>query len=106
MGDDFDVTRKDFEFLPFPGQIDTTKLAELEKLSESLDIAMNENLVFKLNAGKRVGNYNLARCRGVTDLSDKVWADLLGLGQHIDDIDLAYAQIVKTDFEYSDIAVD
>jgi hypothetical protein len=106
MGDDFDVTRKDFEFLPFPGQIDTTKLAELEKLSKSLDIAMNENLVFKLNAGKRVGNYNLARCRGVTDLSDKVWADLLGLGQHIDDIDLAYVQIVKTDFEYSDIDGD
>ena len=32
---------------------------------------MNKNLVFKLNAGKNIGNYNLARCRHVTDKSDK-----------------------------------
>lgn len=102
MGDDFDVTRKDFEFLPFPAQIDPERKSELGMLSNSLDIAMNENLVFKLNAGKRVGNYNLARCRGVTDISDRIWADLLGLGQHIDDINLAYSQIVKTDFADED----
>ncbi len=98
MGDDFDVTRKDFEFLPFPAQIDPERQSELVSLSSSLNVAMNENLVFKLNAGKRVGNYNLARCRAVTDISDRIWADLLGLAHHIDEIDLTYAQIVKTDF--------
>lgn len=102
MGDDFDVTRKDFEFLPFPAQIDPERQAELERLSSSLNVAMNENLVFKLNAGKRVGNYNLARCRAVTDISDRIWADLLGLAHHVDDIDLTYAQIVKTDFADED----
>ena len=99
MGDDFDVTRKDIEFLPFPKAINAHTKGDLEKLSLELDKAMNENLVFKLNAGKKVGNYNLARCREVTDRSDKIWISLLSLGDNQTLIDLAYAQIVKTNFD-------
>ncbi len=99
MGDDFDVTRKDIEFLPFPRDIKGNAIHELEKISLELDKAMDENLVFKLNAGKKVGNYNLARCRKVTDQSDKIWIGLLGLGDNQALIELTYAQIVKTNFD-------
>ena len=59
---------------------------------------MNENVVFKLNAGKNIGNYNLARCRHVTDKSDKVWLDALGLGDLWEEIELEHALVVRTSF--------
>lgn len=98
VGDDFDVTRKDFEFFPYPSNLDAESKTRLCRLSSSLNQAMNENIVYKLNAGKRVGNFNLARCRGVTDESDSIWVRALGLEAHLEAIELIYMQIVKTDF--------
>jgi len=102
VGDDFDVTRKDFEYIPFPTVLPFHIQKSLDGLSLSLDAVMNENLVFKLNAGKKVGNYNLARCRNDTDISDRLWAEALGLIPNLEDIELAYAQIVKTNFDIAD----
>ena len=53
---------------------------------------------FKLNAGRRVGNYNLAKCRDITDRSDRILAGALGYGDVWEDIELYYAQTVKTEF--------
>ena len=36
-------------------------------------------MTYKQNARKKIGNYNLALCRDVTALSDKVLLDALGL---------------------------
>ena len=102
VGDDFDVTKKDFEYIPFPANLPWEIQSSLDDLSLSLDVVMNENLVFKLNAGKKVGNYNLARCRNDTDISDRLWAEALGLIHNLDDIELAYSQIVKTNFDIVD----
>lgn len=102
VGDDFDVTKKDFEYIPFPASLPLEVQSSLDDLSLSLDVVMNENLVFKLNAGKKVGNYNLARCRNDTDISDRLWAEALGLIHNLDDIELAYSQIVKTNFDIVD----
>jgi hypothetical protein len=52
-----------------------------------------------LNAGKRVENYNLAKCRTVTDKSDMMLVRIIGLDRAWDDIELLYVQTVKTDFE-------
>ena len=59
---------------------------------------MKKATTFKLNAGKRVGNYNLARCRSVTDESDAIFADAFGFDQVWQDIELLYVQCVRTDF--------
>jgi hypothetical protein len=67
-------------------------------LAGEMEELMARNLSFKLNAGRRVGNYNLAKCREVTDKSDRVFAEHLGFQDAWADIELMYEQIVKTDF--------
>jgi hypothetical protein len=59
---------------------------------------MRGAIQYKVNAGRRVGNYNLAKCRHVTDKSDSIIAKALGLSSVLDDVELYYAQTVKTDF--------
>ena len=76
--------------------------AEVDKLSADLEIAMAQAVSFKLNAGKKVGNYNLAKCRHVTDISDRIFLEALGLPDVWQDIELLYAQVVKTDFSDAD----
>lgn len=103
LGDDFDLTR--WMFAEFPIDLHEIRGADRKRLltlSHELDRMMRENVTFKLNAGKRVGNYNLARCRPVTDQSDQIFARLLGLGAVWNDIQLLYSQVVKTDFEEDD----
>jgi len=100
VGDDFHVAR--WMFADFP--INLTELPnsvtrELLPLVETLEKAMMEATSFKLNAGRKVGNYNLAKCRHVTDISDQVFAKYLGLDKVWDDIQLLYTQMVKTSFE-------
>ena len=69
---------------------------------------MSENLVFKLNAGKNIGNYNVARCRHVTDKADKTWLEALGhvgfkrLSELWDEIELEHRLVVRTSFEESE----
>lgn len=99
VGDDFHVTKANFEAIPFSTDLAPDDRSNLLRLSDSLDTAMNANTVFKLNAGKRIGNYNLALCRGVTDISDAIWLRQLGIEDASEEIELMYAQIVKTDFE-------
>lgn len=99
VGDDFHVTKSNFEAIPFPSSISDDDRARLLDLSNRLSDSMVENTVFKLNAGKRIGNYNLAMCRSITDLSDSIWLRNLNMPDAMQDIELAYAQIVKTDFE-------
>lgn len=99
VGDDFHVTKGNFEAIPFTDQLAPEDASQLVEVSKLLDAAMEANTVFKLNAGKRIGNYNLARCREVTDRSDAIWARYLGLEDCRAEIELAYAQLVKTDFE-------
>lgn len=100
LGDDFDLTR--WMFAEFPvdlGAIAGPDRERLLQLARELDATMRGNVTFKLNAGKRVGNYNLARCRPVTDRSDRIFARLLGLDAVWEEIQLLYSQVVKTDFE-------
>ena len=98
VGDDFHVTKSNFEGIPFPTNMHPDHFRDLINLSAQLRASMDENTVFKLNAGKRIGNYNLAKCRAVTDISDMIWAKELGMEDLWWDIELAYSQIVKTDF--------
>ncbi len=99
-GDDFDVTRWMFADFPLDlRSVPNEASARLFPLVNELEETMNANLAFKLNAGRRVGNYNLARCREVTDKSDAIFARLLGLEAAWPDIELLYSQMIKTDFD-------
>jgi hypothetical protein len=99
IGDDFHVAN--WMFTDFPlnlKKVSEKHRKELLPLVDELEELMVQNTSFKLNAGKKVGNYNLAKCRRITDKSDAVFAEHLGLAEVMPDIELMYSQIVKTDF--------
>ncbi len=99
VADDFDVTRWNFDEFPADfAELGPRERAELLGLTAPLERAMQDALQFKLNAGRRVGNYNLGKCRHVTDLSDSILARAVGLSAAWEDVELCYAQTVKTDF--------
>lgn len=99
VGDDFHVTRWNFASLPFDVSMLTPQQIEaINAMSKELDRAIKENVSYKQNAGKRVGNYNLARCRHVTDCTDHIFAKAFGFIDAWDDIELLYSQVIKTDF--------
>ena len=99
VGDDFHVTRWSFGDFPtdlssLSEQQRTNLLARVPELEQAMEAAVQ----FKLNAGRRVGNYNLAKCRDVTDQSDCILAEALGFGDVWEDIELYCAQTMKTNF--------
>jgi hypothetical protein len=99
VGDDFHVTR--WNFSDFPTDFSTLSEQQRTKLlaiAPKLEQAMEAAVQFKLNAGRRVGNFNLAKCRNVTDQSDLILAEALGFADVWEDIELYYAQTMKTDF--------
>lgn len=99
VADDFDVTRWNVGDFPIDlSRLEDRARSTLLKVAEKLETAMEDAVQFKLNAGRKVGNYNLAKCRDVTDKSDAVWAQFLGLEPAWEDVDLYYAQTMKTDF--------
>ncbi|MEG9267231.1 Eco57I restriction-modification methylase domain-containing protein [Qipengyuania sp. Mu-71] len=99
IGDDFDVTQGSFEGLPAPfARLHGEKRARLLSLVGDLKEAMTVATQFKLNAGKRVGNYNLAKCRHVTDVSDAMFAEAFGWEDVWPEVQLLYSQAVKTTY--------
>ena len=107
VGDDFHVTLSNFASIPFPVERASSLSDEnVRTLRCTLETVMRENLVFKLNAGKRIGNYNLARCRNASHELDLFWIQALGLECAEEEIELAYVQLVKTDFGDIDLLDD
>ena len=99
VGDDFDVTKADYETAPFgPATLTAGYRREVGRVVPYLKEAMADNVTYKKNAGKLIGNYNLALCRDVTDRSDKILLDALGLTDLWDDIELEYSLVVRTEF--------
>ena len=72
---------------------------QLLKITPQLKDAIDKSTVFKLNAGKQVGSFNLAKCRHTTNQTDQIIAHAIGFSEVWDDIELLYAQTVKTHFE-------
>jgi hypothetical protein len=102
VGDDFHVAR--WMLADFPIALDALgerAVRRLRALVVPLDHAMRRAVSFKRNAGKRVGTYNLARCRAVTDRSDRIFAQELGLIAVWPDVELLCDQVVRTEFEES-----
>jgi hypothetical protein len=99
VGDDFDVTKWNVSEFPADlSEITGQTQRDLLSLVPQLEQAMQSALQFKLNAGRRVGNYNLSKCRDVTDRSDRILAEALGFSEVWEDVELYYAQTVGTDY--------
>mgnify|MGYP000856258534 CR=1 FL=1 len=103
IGDDFHVTQWMFGELP----VDVCQLAQaigtdVKVQADELWHAMQQETSFKLNAGKRVGNFNLARLRALTDKSDVAIARALGIEPIWQEIELLYVQTVRTVMDDSD----
>ena len=100
IGDDFDLTRKNFTSAPFgPKQLSKRQRMWMLKAVPELAKAMAGNVVYKLNAGKNIGNYNLVKCRYVTDKTDKAWLKALGLSDLWEDIELEHSLVVRTSYD-------
>ena len=99
IGDDFHLTQTGFKSAPFgPHVLSEAQQQFVLQHLNVLEKAMSENVVFKLNAGKNIGNYNLARCRHVTDETDKLLLEALDLSELWEEIELEHAQVVRTSF--------
>lgn len=105
VGDDFDVTSWMFSELPIALTSFSEKSSrQLINLVPLLENAMAAAVTSKLNAGKTVGNYNLAKCRGVTDLADKLFLEGLGFTDAWSDIQLLYSRMIRTESADADIS--
>ena len=100
VGDDFDLTKTGFVTAPFgAGKLPEATMRSLLAMVPSLQSTMAENVAFKRNAGKNIGNYNLARCRDVTDKADRLWLEAVGLSDLWEDIELEHSLVVRTSFD-------
>ena len=98
VGDDFHVTKWNIE--EFPCDFDLLSGETIKCLRdevENLENKMSSSLQYKLNAGRKVGTYNLTKCRDITDKTDVLFARSLGLSGVLEDINLYYNQIIKTE---------
>ena len=56
-------------------------------------------MVLKLNVGKNIGNYNLAKCRHITGDVYKTWLKSLGLSSLWEEVELEHALVVRASYE-------
>ena len=99
VGDDFHVTQANFADLPLDlAALPAETRQALLRTVPRLERAMSKAVQFKRNAGKNVGNYNLALCRDVTDVTDRLFLDAVNATDLWDELELYYAQCVRTDF--------
>src|SRR5262249_5917808 len=98
LGDDFHVARWNIAHFPIDLREIPQRMRQLlQSLARCLKREMSRATSFKRNAGKRDGTYNPARCRHITDRSDRFFARLLGRKEVWTEVELLYVQIVKTE---------
>jgi hypothetical protein len=94
-GDDFNVTAQ----LPksFPVCVGAVNGArdELLRLAKELRREQPLHPIVTLYAGKEMGNYDMLRCRHVTDQADELVLETLGLGQYWPEILAADARFLR-----------
>lgn len=94
-GDDFDVTTGLLESFPISiTQLKSTQ-ASLLKLSRQLRKEQLKHPLVTKYAGKEMGNYDMSKCRHITDVSDRMILESLGLSQYWPEVLLADAGLAK-----------
>lgn len=95
IGDDFNVTAN----LPksFPISVASVRgiWPELESLAAELRREQPMHPIVTLYAGKEMGNYDMLRCRHITDRSDRLVLQTLGLERHWPEVLAADARFLR-----------
>ncbi len=94
-GDDFDVTSGLLGSFPVSIQQVNPVATKLLKLSQQLRREQVKHPLVTKYAGKEMGNYDMSRCRHITDTSDQLILEALGLDHFWPDVLLADAGLAK-----------
>ncbi len=102
VGDGFHLTKGNVREAPLgPGVLGPEEWEAVRSLIPSLTATMAKHSMRRLNAGRWIGNYNLALCRDVTDRADKALLAALGLEDLWDEVLLEYSSVVRTQYAKS-----
>lgn len=72
-GDGFDVTKKLLGSIPVHPTLFRPQIySALVQMGKDVQEEMEKHIVYKINAGKKIGNYNLRFCRKITDQIDEL----------------------------------
>ena len=95
-GDDFDVTASGLSSTPIGiASIERDVRVQLDALSYQIQELMNENVIYTRYAGKWMGNYDVKCVRHLTDASDRLVLEAMGLGDYWEDLELEYVRFLK-----------
>lgn len=102
VGDDFNVTAGMFQ--SFPVSIDDLQpiKKELLRIARQLRREQLRHPLVTKKAGKWNGNYDMSRCRHITDKSDQMVLAQLGLADYWEQVLLSDSELVKSTDEVSD----
>ncbi|MHB0984605.1 MAG: Eco57I restriction-modification methylase domain-containing protein [Sulfuricella sp.] len=98
VGDDFHLTKGDFAGLPLSlNNLNESDTLQLKSLVEPMKSALEKSVTYMTMHGKSLGNFNLTKCRHVTDKSDAIFARAFGFDKVWDDVELLFSQTVRSD---------
>lgn len=94
-GDDFDVTVEVLESFPIGLDNVSSISTRLRQIARKLRVEQLKHPLVTKYAGKVMGNYDMSRCRHITDQADRLVLEHLGLGEYWPDVLLADARLAK-----------
>jgi len=94
-GDDFDVTSGLLQSFPVSTSQVEAVSDQLLELASSLRAEQPKHPLVTKYAGKEMGNYDMTRCRDITDVADQAVLRHLGLERHWPTVLLADASLAK-----------
>ena len=95
-GDDFDVTGSGMKSFPIGLDQLLPIEKELQKIANQLKTRQLASPLVTKYKGIYVGNYDMPKCREITDKADQLILDHLGLGEYWQDLLLADAMMSKS----------
>jgi hypothetical protein len=94
-GDDFHVTAGLLKSFPIALDTVATSRSDLEGLAAELRAEQPKHPIVTLYARKEMGNYDMLRCRHLTDQADQLVLETLGLGHYWPEILAADARLLR-----------
>ena len=95
-GDDFHVTASGLASIPIGiDLLGGDVRVQLDDLSRQIQDLLDANVIYTRYAGKWMGNYDVKCVRELTDVSDRLVLESLGLGDYWDDLELEYVRFLK-----------
>ena len=83
--------------MPFSREAVTRALEDDPEMVSRLEAELLSNVVYKLNAGKKIGNFDLSVCRHITDQFDRrLCAEFEEPDLVMEELELLYHQTIRT----------